>query len=161
MLLVSCVGCDLKTKNLARSHLSGGDAISFLADTVRLDYAENQGAFLGLGASLPDAWRAAVFTIGCSAVIAVLLAYALIAARIGYSEVLGLSLICAGGLGNVIDRAMYGYSRDFLNVGLGPIRTGIFNVADVALMTGCLVYLWSQRNRTRQKPCSNAESPRR
>jgi signal peptidase II len=25
---------------------------------------------------------------------------------------------------------------DFLNIGIGPVRTGIFNVADVAIMAG-------------------------
>jgi signal peptidase II len=49
-------------------------------------------------------------------------------------------MICCGGLGNIIDRLIYGgYVRDFLNVGVGPVRTGIFNIADVALMAGCLL----------------------
>jgi len=30
---------------------------------------------------------------------------------------------------------------DFLNVGVGPVRTGIFNVADVAIMLGAAVLL--------------------
>src|ERR1700683_550531 len=50
--LLLCVGCDQKTKSLARNALRGEDPKSFLADTVRLDYAENSGGFLGLGASL-------------------------------------------------------------------------------------------------------------
>jgi signal peptidase II len=146
--LVTCVGCDQRTKELARNHLDGSEATSFLSDTVRLDYTENRGGFLGLGASLPGPWRAAVLKIGCSVAIAAVLAYTLFAGLTDYFQLLGLSLICAGGIGNVIDRWIYGYARDFLNVGLGPIRTGIFNVADVALMTGCLLVFWSQRTRT-------------
>jgi signal peptidase II len=53
-----------------------------------------------------------------------------------------LSLVCAGGIGNLIDRFSWGYVRDFLNVGLGPIRTGIFNVADAAMMAGCFLVLF-------------------
>jgi signal peptidase II len=121
--IVSYVGCDQQTKALARRDLRGSEAKSFLGDTVRMDYAENPGGFLGLGALLPVQWRTAVFTIGCSAGIAVIL------------------LICAGGIGNLIDRWLYGYARDFLNIGMGPIRTGIFNIADAAVMDGCFLIL--------------------
>jgi signal peptidase II len=148
VILGVCVGCDQRSKYLAAEHLRGSDGISLLADTVRLDYSENQGGFLGLGAFLPAPWRAAVFTVGCSAGIAATLSYTLIAARTGYLHVLGLSLICGGGIGNLIDRWALGYAIDFLNVGLGPIRTGIFNVADVALMAGCLLVVLAQRTRT-------------
>ena len=48
----------------------------------------------------------------------------------------GLTLLIAGGLGNLIDRLVYGYVTDFLNVGIGSLRTGIFNVADMAIMLG-------------------------
>src|SRR5262245_28496868 len=106
-ILVLCVGCDQKTKYLARERLQGRDAISLLAGAVRLDYTENQGGFLSLGAFLPATWRAAVFTIGCSAAIAAVLSYTLAAARAGLYQVLGLSLMCGGGIGNVIDRLAY------------------------------------------------------
>lgn len=148
MILAACVGCDQRTKFLAGEHLRGSDGISFLADTVRLDYTENRGAFLGLGTFLPAPWRAAVFTVGCSVAVASILSYALVASRAGYLCVFGLSLICGGGTGNLIDRWSYGYTRDFLNLGLGPVRTGIFNLADVALMMGCLLVLLAQRTRT-------------
>jgi signal peptidase II len=145
MILAACVGCDQRSKYLAGEHLRGSDEISLLADTIRLDYTENPGAFLGLGAFLPAPWKAAVFAVGCSIAIAAILLYTLVAARAGYLQVLGLSLICGGGIGNLVDRWAYGYVRDFLNVGLGPVRTGIFNVADVALMTGCLMVFLAHR----------------
>jgi signal peptidase II len=147
--LVACVGCDQKTKSLASQALHGHDTESFLADVIRLDYTENSGGFLGLGASLPDRWRTAVFTIGCSAGIAVILSYALLVSKYGWFQLLGLSLVCGGGIGNLIDRWAYGYARDFLNVGLGPVRTGIFNVADVALMAGCVFLLMRSFGRSR------------
>jgi signal peptidase II len=145
LVLAACVGCDQRTKYLAGKHLRGSAGISLLAGTVRLDYTENDGGFLGLGAFLPAPSRVAVFTIGCSATVAAILAYTLLAAGVGYLQVLGLSLVCGGGIGNLIDRWAYGYARDFLNVGVGPIRTGIFNVADVALVAGCFLLLLTQR----------------
>ena len=48
----------------------------------------------------------------------------------------GLVLFVAGGASNWIDRVLSGSVVDFLNVGIGPLRTGVFNVADVAIMVG-------------------------
>jgi signal peptidase II len=147
--LLACVGCDQKTKFLARATLEGSDSKSFLGDTIRMDYAENPGGFLGLGSSLPAEWRSAVLTVGCSVGISVLLLYTLLASQSGCLQVLALSLICAGGIGNLIDRWAYGYTRDFLVLAVGSVHTGIFNVADAALMAGCVLILlirWLERS---------------
>ena len=60
------------------------------------------------------------------------------AARFKWSRLAGVGLVLflAGGLSNLVDRIALGSVIDFLNVGIGPIRTGIFNVADVAIMLG-------------------------
>jgi signal peptidase II len=87
----------------------------------------------------------------CSIGIAATLLYALFADHAGRIQILALSLICAGGVGNLIDRWTLGYSTDFLNLGIGPIRTGIFNVADVALMAGCFLIFWNHRFGNRPK----------
>jgi signal peptidase II len=47
------IGCDRVTKHIAATTLSEVPRRSFLADTFRLEYAENTGAFLGLGADWP------------------------------------------------------------------------------------------------------------
>ena len=143
--LFFCVGCDQKTKSIAREDLRGAEVKSFLHDTIRLDYAENSGGFLGLGDSLPATWRTAIFSFGCSIGIAAAFLYALFAVDLGRVQILALSLVVAGGVGNIIDRWTLGYSTDFLNFGIGPIRTGIFNVADVAIMSGCFLILWAHR----------------
>jgi signal peptidase II len=49
---------------------------------------------------------------------------------------IGAMLFLAGGASNLLDRIMHGTVVDFMNVGVGSLRTGIFNVADVALMIG-------------------------
>jgi signal peptidase II len=68
----------------------------------------------------------------------------------GSVQIVSLSLICGGGFGNLIDRLRYdGYVMDFLNIGIGPIRTGIFNVADVALMAGIALLVFQQRRSER------------
>ena len=144
LTLVACTACDQQTKTLAAGHLRDSEAISLFGGAIRLDYAENPGAFLSLGESLPVNLRTAVFTVGASLGIAALLLYAFLRSHSRW-EALALALMCGGGLGNVIDRVLYaGYVRDFAIVGLGPLHTGIFNMADVFLMAGCALWVWSQ-----------------
>jgi len=56
------------------------------------------------------------------------------------SALVGAGLFVAGGTSNLIDRVLHGSVIDFMNVGIGSVRTGIFNVADMALMLGLAVY---------------------
>lgn len=50
---------------------------------------------------------------------------------------LPLVILLADGIGNSIDRAFNGsLVVDFLNLGIGSLRTGIFNVADIPVMIG-------------------------
>lgn len=44
------------------------------------------------------------------------------------------------GCGNLIDRIAHGGCvTDFLNVGVGGLRTGIFNIADAAIVAGAFL----------------------
>jgi len=51
----------------------------------------------------------------------------------------GVALMWGGGASNLIDRASRGHVVDFLNLGVGSLRTGIFNVADVAVLLGAVL----------------------
>jgi signal peptidase II len=139
-VLVSCVGCDQATKSMAVSNLSESQIYSYLGDTLRLQLTYNQGAFLSLGASLPDALRRSIFTVGIGLLLIGALAFVLFSKSGTFSVVLAVSLFIAGGIGNLMDRICHdGFVVDFLNVGVGPLRTGIFNIADVAIVGGALV----------------------
>src|SRR5574341_1663547 len=63
LITLTCVGCDQATKFVAKRYLQPDAIISLAGDTLRLQYAENSGAFLSLGSSLPDPWRHLVFTV--------------------------------------------------------------------------------------------------
>jgi len=153
VMVIACVGCDQTTKVLARAHLQGHRTASFFDDTLRLQYAENPGAFLSLGESLPQRWRTAVFTVGAGAVLTAILLYAVLAAAAGPAQIIALSLIGGGGIGNLVDRVRNdGCVTDFLNIGIGPLRTGIFNVADVALMAGIALLVLQGRRSQRPPP---------
>lgn len=144
LLLAATAGCDRVTKHYAITTLAGQPGQSFLGDTVRLDYQENQGGFLSAGARWSPHTRIVVFQIANGAF---LLGALLFARRYTWSKVgiVGLALFLAGGFSNLIDRIAVGTVVDFMNVGIGPVRTGIFNVADVAIMVGAGVLAWEAR----------------
>jgi signal peptidase II len=135
LAIVTTIGCDRVTKHVAIATLSESAPRSFLADTFRLEYAQNTGAFLGLGADWPPAIRAVAFGMANGLL---LLAFAVVARRARWPNraLVGVALLVAGGASNLLDRLAYGMVIDFMNVGIGSLRTGIFNVADVAIMIG-------------------------
>jgi signal peptidase II len=140
LVLFGCVGCDQISKAAARAYLSGSAVHSYLGDTLRLQFAQNPGGFLSLGESLPPGIRYAGFTIAVGVFVTGLLAWALLSGRLRWRERLAITAVGAGGLGNLIDRLRFdGTVTDFLNLGVGSLRTGIFNVADATLMLGLIV----------------------
>ena len=64
-------------------------------------------------------------------------------------EIIGFALVLSGALGNLIDRASLGVVRDSHAHGIGPIRTGIFNVANVAAMAGAVLLFFCFRSTDR------------
>jgi signal peptidase II len=135
MAIGATIGCDRVTKQIASTKLAGMPPQSFIADTIRLEYVENAGAFLGLGAEWPLAVRTALFGIGNGVL---LLAMVVVGIRHRWPTLAlaGMAFFIAGGSSNLFDRLTHGSVIDFMNVGLGPLRTGIFNVADMAIMLG-------------------------
>ncbi len=152
LVTVSTIGCDRVTKHLATTLLAHRPTRSLLADSVRLVYAENTGGFLSLGANLGAAVRNSIFVIATGLVLATLIGM-LIRSRWPFWRALGVALFVAGGLSNWIDRLTRGSVVDFLNVGVGWLRTGIFNVADVAIMLGIAILLLGELS-TRVMPAS-------
>jgi len=142
LVLVTCVGCDQATKQYAIDNFKGQPPQSYLGDTFRIQYAENPGAFLSLLANMSPEVRFWVLTVANSVVMILVAGYFLFAQQIDRLSLIALALIVAGGVGNLIDRVMWdGVVIDFLNLGLGPVRTGVFNVADMAITGGFFLLL--------------------
>ena len=52
------------------------------------------------------------------------------------------SSVIAGGLGNLLDRLFNGFRViDFMNFGIGNLRTGILNVADLSITFGVIIFI--------------------
>ncbi len=70
-------------------------------------------------------------------------------------DVIALSMVLGGALGNIVDRARFGYVVDFLDLHFGEFRPFmIFNVADAAITLG-VVLLLARSLLLREKPAKS------
>lgn len=137
LVMAWSVGCDQFSKNLAEENLKYAKPRRYFGNVFRLEYAENTGAFLSMGAELPALARTWLFTVLSGVLLVGLLYYVLTHSSFTRKHVFALALILGGGSSNLIDRITNdGRVVDFMNMGIGSLRTGIFNFADVAIMTG-------------------------
>jgi signal peptidase II len=148
MILVIClisVGLDQGTKWYASEYLSKFEMTSYWSDLLRIGYAENTGAFLGLGSSMSDSAKFWIFVCAVAVILSALLIYILKTKTQTFYGLASLTLIFSGGISNFYDRAVNnGAVIDFLNLGIGSLRTGIFNVADMAIMLGVFLLFFAK-----------------
>src|SRR3954451_5182950 len=130
---------DQSTKRLARATPANFTPRHYLGHVITLVYTENAGAFLSIGSTLPEHVRTIVFDV----IVAIGLLAALVVLFRGkvtsHGDDLALAFIIGGGIGNLIDRLRFaGRVTDFIYLQTGPLHTGVFNVADMAITFGVL-----------------------
>ncbi len=144
LLLLTCVGCDQATKVIAQASLTFSTTHTFFNDFLRLQYAENAGGMMSLGAGLPAEVRFWFLTVFVGLMLACILLFALFSRRLSHFQIAGLTLIVGGGLSNLLDRLRNdGHVIDFVTIGIGTVRTAIFNLADVTILAGTLLLILS------------------
>ncbi|HSY50008.1 MAG TPA: signal peptidase II [Thermoanaerobaculia bacterium] len=137
-IIVLTIALDQGTKVLARQSLMKASPRHY-TDVLTLLYTENPGAFLSLGSNLPANVRHLIFD-GLVSVGLLLAAFVLFTGRMqpGPDDV-AIAFIIGGGVGNLIDRfRLGGRVTDFIYMAAGPLHTGVFNVADMAITGGVL-----------------------
>jgi len=142
---------------LFKQLLTPGEVVSLLAGSLLVLPTYNHGAFLSLGAEMSDATRNIVSIYGVLAILVGLLTWLVRSPKLGRVEVTAIACILGGGISNLLDRCVYhGRVFDFLNLGIGHLRTGIFNVADVGIMLGVALLLLNSVKRRPTLPGSAA-----
>jgi len=149
LLSFSMVSCDQITKNLAKEHLMYKGTFSYFHDVFRLEYVDNTGAAMSLGANLPQPYNFWLLSIIPLVVMLAMITYALMHIRqLNTFRIIAFALVFAGGIGNIIDRILRDrHVTDFMNLGINNLRTGIFNVADVCITVGVIWLFISFKNR--------------
>ena len=139
VLLVVLV-VDVITKAIAERNLLRGIPYEVLGNTVQLKLVYNPGAAFGLHLGPQSRWIFTVLTI----LALVILGRLYRSTHTGHTaRVAALALVCAGAVGNLIDRlrSFFGVV-DFIDVGIGDSRWPTFNVADMAVSIGAALLAW-------------------
>ncbi len=162
LVLLVCIGSDQLSKWLAVRYLIAAGPQSFFQDTLRLSYVENDGGFLGLLGGLPENLRFLLLTCGVAGLVLPGLVWILWSRVLPATTAIPALLVLGGGLSNLIDRLVNdGRVIDFLNIGLGGFRTGIFNLADLWIICGSFALgamLFQRRAGGGQIPASDSGS---
>ncbi len=135
-VFILLIAADRITKELAKTHLMGGD-IQLIPGVLSLHYLENRGAAWGI---LQNAfWLFLIITV------AVLVILAFFYARIPFERSylllrFTLILLAGGAVGNFIDRAVWHYVVDFIY--FEWIDFPVFNVADCFVCVAAFLLIY-------------------
>ena len=136
LLCGGLIAVDLLTK-LAASKL-GSREVVLIPGVLSLSYIENHGAAFGIMQGRQ--WLLIVISAVIIAAAVVFCIRRIRDTRYRYLRVLTVFLV-AGALGNMIDRIMLGYVRDFIYFKL--IDFPVFNVADIYVtVSAVLILIW-------------------
>ena len=134
--LIVITGGDQFTKHLISSSMQLGQSQEIINNFFYFTYAHNTGVAWGMLAG--HLWLFIIVAL----VSAVLMIVFFMKTR--RNEVLtrfGLVLTFAGMAGTLIDRVVYGYVRDFIDVVIFNYNFPIFNVADMAVVIGVILII--------------------
>jgi signal peptidase II len=157
VILAVNIGCDQISKSIVRNRIDGHERIAVVENYVTLMRVENEGAFLSLGDSLPRVVRFIFLSLFPLAILGFGIGYLFTRKNLSKSMLLGFAFVIGGGIGNLYDRLVYGSVTDFMHIDFVIFQTGIFNMADVSIMTGmAIVIIGSFMERPRRDPFTPA-----
>jgi len=138
---------DRVTKGWASTALELGQPASLVGQSIRLTRVHNVGGAFGIFPGNGDLFLAV------SAVVSLVLLALLLLGRVNrVLAKMGVAVVLAGAVGNLIDRLLYGYVLDFFEIRGFPV----FNLADTCITLGAgLIVLYvlfgGDRHRTHQQ----------
>ena len=139
VLAAALVALDQLVKYLVLQNIELGAHVPFIPHLLELTYVKNTGAAFSIFSE--HTWLLALVSL----VMSVLLALAIW--KNFFHHPLGkviLTLLLAGAVGNLIDRALLGYVTDMFETLF--MRFAVFNVADICVVVGgiafCVYYLF-------------------
>jgi signal peptidase II len=135
LIITLIIILDRITKYAAKVFLFPDNNLDLINGYLSLTYLENRGAAFGIFKNKK------FLLIGVTAIVIALLIYYLIKNRnMNKYLKIGLTLIIAGAIGNLIDRVMLGYVIDFIHFQVRNIFDWpVFNVADISVVCGSAI----------------------
>lgn len=114
---------------------NSGDSITLIPNILSLNYVENIGGAFGI-------LMTRIFLIGVNLTIIVTVWKLMVSKKyqFGHNAKLGMALIIAGGIGNVIDRIFRGYVIDYIDIS-EMFNYPVFNFADICIVVGVIIVM--------------------
>jgi len=138
LIITVNIGCDQFSKKIVKRSVLPYEVVHIFNDHLTVTRVENSGAFLSAGDSMSKSAKRIFLAVIPMIAMVVGLAYLLLR-PVSNNMLAGLCFVIGGGVGNLLDRMVYGSVTDFLYLKFGVFQTGIFNMADVSIMTGMLL----------------------
>ncbi len=136
IIIAILVAVDQIIKLLVIEHLEPIGSLPLIDGFIQLNYAENTGAAFGSFSG-----KTSLLSIFTFVIIATGVFYLLVKKRKVDVEYVCITLIIAGGLGNLIDRVFRGFVVDYIEPLF--IEFAIFNFADILVTCSCIfLVIW-------------------
>ncbi len=135
MILAAVVFADQLSKYVIQTSYILNETVPFISGILDITYVHNYGAAF----SILQNKQAFLIAFTAIAMLAITIYTLKQQKKLPRAEVVAFALIVAGGLGNLINRVMYGYVVDFLNIYILPV----FNIADMSVCCGSALLIYS------------------
>lgn len=140
LVLFFTIITDQVTKFFAIKLYEAYNELSFFHNFFQFSLIKNYGGFLGIVNVFPDNIRFFLLNVCVSFLLLGCLVYIFWSKSKPTHYSTPLVFVAGGGISNLIDRLLYdGGVIDFLSIGVGNFRTGIFNLADIYILVGSFV----------------------
>ena len=144
LIVIFNVAIDQISKVWVRATFIYGETKRLIGDTFIMQYVENEGAFLGMGSDMNPTLHFILLKLLPLLVLGYVIYYIVKTKSLDRTSLIAFCFIVGGGLSNVFDRFAFNKVTDFLFIDLGGVfKTGIFNIADVAVTTGMVMLIFS------------------
>ncbi len=127
---------DYITKKLVETYVHPHEIIDVLP-FLRIVNIKNTGAAFGMFSTLSNKFFIAL------TIVAIILILIYVSRSFKKLEILSLSLILGGAIGNLIDRVNIGKVIDFIDFFINDWHWPAFNVADSSLTVGIILFIWT------------------
>ncbi len=141
---------DRVTKEIVLNNLALGQTVKLipaLSPFFQITRSQNTGAAFGFLPQASDLF----LIIAMVVVLAMAYFYPRIPANAWVTQ-FAVSLVCAGALGNALDRILYGHVIDFIHYQIPGLISNVSNLADHALVGGVIILFLDNWRQERAKP---------
>ena len=146
---------DQLSKVIVTSFLSLKESVSVIGNFFKITYVYNEGAAWGM----LNGKTFLLIIVSFGALF--YLSKEIIKYKENKMNIWGLGLLLGGILGNLLDRILYGYVRDFLDFRIFGYDFPIFNIADSAILIGVALLIIANNRGEKNESSSKQEQQSR